>query len=65
MTQFSLVFIIAAGAIIGGAVGLLIGRAKACSAQACNVKANVAFSVIGGAFFGGVLAWYLATKASQ
>jgi len=65
MAQSSLFFIVAAGIIIGGAVGLLMGRAGMCSAESCNVKANLAFSVVGGAFFGGVLAWYLATKTGQ
>lgn len=48
-----------AGAVIGGALGLLVGRAKVCSASQCNVRANIALSMLGGAVFGAGVAWWL------
>jgi len=60
-----MIFTVAGGALIGGAVGLLIGRARTCSAETCNVKTSLAFAIIAGAFFGGVLAWYFVTKTAS
>jgi len=48
------------GAVAGAAVGFLIGRARACSAKECNVRANLAFSIVAGAVFGAaVMYWAL------
>jgi hypothetical protein len=49
----------AAGAVVGGLVGLLIGRARACSSEACNVHPNVMLAILGGAFFGAAVAYAL------
>jgi hypothetical protein len=49
-----------AGAVAGAAVGFLIGRARVCSAQECNVRANLVFSIVAGAVFGAaVMYWAL------
>ncbi|MGC9453261.1 MAG: hypothetical protein ACP5HU_00190 [Phycisphaerae bacterium] len=50
---------LAAGAIVGAGLGLVIGRAKSCSAEACKARVNVVFAVVAGAFFGAAAAWAL------
>lgn len=52
---------ILAGAILGGAVGVLIGRARACSGEPCNVRARTAYSIVAGAVFGAAVAYVLVT----
>lgn len=51
-----------AGAIVGGLLGLLIARARACSSEACHVRANLIFSVVAGAVFGAAVAWYFVSR---
>ena len=46
------------GAGLGAAGGVLIARARACSATSCHVKANFVASIVAGAFFGAAVAWY-------
>jgi len=46
------------GTTVGAMFGLLLARAKLCSAQTCHAKANLVFSIIAGAFFGAAVAWY-------
>ncbi len=46
-----------AGAIIGGGLGLFIGRARICSAEACHARLNMVFAILAGAFFGAAAAW--------
>jgi len=50
---------IIAGAIIGGAFGVLTGRASVCGAERCNAKVNLAASIVAGAVFGAAVAWWL------
>jgi|GEM_PF-2674005 len=52
---------ILAGAGAGALVGFGISRARGCSAQACNVRARAAYSIVAGAFFGAAVAYYLVT----
>ncbi len=47
------------GAVAGAAGGFLLGRARICSREKCNVKANMIFSILAGAFFGAAVAWAL------
>ena len=47
-----------AGAVAGGAVGFLLGRARVCSSEQYAVKANLIFSTLAGALFGAAVAWY-------
>jgi 7-keto-8-aminopelargonate synthetase-like enzyme len=47
------------GAALGAAGGLVAGRARVCSAEACRSRPNLIFSVIAGAVFGAAVAWYL------
>ena len=47
-----------AGAVAGGVFGYLFSRARTCSAEACNVRANVILSVVGWAVFAAALVWY-------
>jgi len=51
-----------AGAVAGGAGGLLLSRARLCSGESCHAKANVIFSIIAGALFGAAVAWYLINR---
>jgi hypothetical protein len=46
------------GAVTGGAVGFLAGRARLCSSDACRGRANMAASILGWAVFGAALAWW-------
>ncbi|MFP3936721.1 MAG: hypothetical protein ACLFVW_00175 [Phycisphaerae bacterium] len=46
-----------AGGIVGAGLGLVIGRARSCSAEACKARVNVVFAVVAGAFFGAAAAW--------
>lgn len=52
---------LSAGAIVGGALGLVIGKARTCSAEACHARVNVVFAVLAGAFFGAAAAWAIAS----
>jgi hypothetical protein len=53
---------ILAGALVGGAVGFLIGRARTCTAAKCNVKANrIAYAIAGAVFGAGVAFYYTAS----
>ena len=47
-----------AGAVIGGAMGFLMGRARVCTSQQCNVRGRRIFGALAGAVFGAALAWY-------
>jgi hypothetical protein len=51
-----------AGALIGGAFGVLLGRSKICSPTGCNLRANMIFSIIAGAVLGTSVAWWLTTR---
>jgi hypothetical protein len=53
---------ILAGALIGGAVGVLMGRARVCGAEKCNVRANMIASIVAGAAFGAAVAAYLSAR---
>jgi len=53
---------IVAGAMVGAALGLLAGRARLCSSEACHARANVVASVVAGAVFGAAAAYYLLSK---
>ena len=48
------------GASVGAVVGFVGSRAKGCSTGACNVRANVVYSIAAGAFFCAVVAWVVA-----
>lgn len=47
-----------AGAAVGAAAGFVLGRARLCSSERCNVRANLVYSILAGAFFGAVVAWH-------
>jgi len=51
-----------AGAAAGAAVGFFVGRAKVCSAKECNVRANLAFSILAGAVFEAAVAYWAASR---
>jgi hypothetical protein len=51
---------LATGAAVGAVLGLLIGRARACSSAACRVRPVLVFSMIAGAFFGAAVAYWFA-----
>ena len=53
---------ILAGALIGGTLGLFLGRARVCSVEGCNVKANMILSILAGAVFGAAMGYYLAAR---
>jgi uncharacterized YccA/Bax inhibitor family protein len=55
---------LAIGAAVGALGGWVIGRARACGSQACNVKASRVYSIVAGAFFGAAVAWYLMRSGS-
>ena len=46
------------GAAVGALLGVLLGRARVCSARACNVKATMILSIVAGAIFGAAVAWW-------
>lgn len=50
------------GATLGAIGGFVLGRARACSGGTCNVKANLAFSIVAGACFGGAVAYAIGTS---
>ena len=50
------------GALLGGAVGVLLGRARVCSSRTCNVKVNLVASIVACAAFGAAAAYYLASR---
>ena len=53
-----LVLKLIAGAAAGALLGFVLGRSRLCSSKACNVKANMIFSILAGAVFGAAVAWY-------
>ncbi len=57
-----LAFKIIAGVLAGGALGLLLGRARVCGTTQCNVKINLIASILAGAVFGAAVAFYFATR---
>jgi hypothetical protein len=48
------------GAGAGATLGYFLVRVRPCSTGACNVRANLIYSVIAGAVFGAGVAWYFA-----
>jgi hypothetical protein len=46
------------GAVIGGVLGMLTGKAKLCSGGKCRSRNQYVASIIAGAFFGAALAFY-------
>lgn len=40
------------GALLGSALGYALTRIRTCRPDACNVKANLWFSILAGAIFG-------------
>ncbi len=56
------VFIIALGAGLGAAGGLLLGRSYVCRTGACRAKPNLIFATLAGAVFGAAVAWYFANR---
>jgi NhaP-type Na+/H+ or K+/H+ antiporter len=50
------------GASLGAAGGVILSRARSCGSQACNVRANLIYSVIAGAVFGAAAAWYVMNR---
>jgi len=53
---------IVAGALIGAAVGVLLGRARVCSSETCHARANMVLSVVAAAVFGAAVAYYFAGR---
>jgi len=53
---------ILAGALIGAAAGVLMGRARLCRTEGCNVKANMIASIVAGAVFGAAVAFYFSHR---
>lgn len=53
---------ILAGAVIGAALGFLVGRTTLCSAAQCRSRARMIFSIVGCAIFGAALAWHLSVR---
>jgi hypothetical protein len=49
-----------AGAIVGGVLGLLLGRVKVCRSEQCRARPHLAASVIAGAVFGAGVAFHFA-----
>ena len=56
------IFVIALGAGLGAAGGLLLGRSYVCRAGACRAKPNLIFAMLAGAVFGASVAWYFANR---
>ncbi len=50
------------GAIIGGFVGVLIGRSNVCSSSHCTIRNRMIPSIVAGALCGALLAYRLATR---
>lgn len=50
------------GAAIGAGLGVVLGRARLCSSTRCNVRANMAFSILAGALFGAAVAWWYVNR---
>lgn len=51
-----------AGAVIGAALGFLLGRTTLCSAAQCRSRTRMIFSIVGCGIFGAALAWHLSTR---
>lgn len=49
---------IVAGAVLGGVVGLLLGRAKTCSSEQCHSRVRLLYSILACAVAGAALAWH-------
>jgi hypothetical protein len=51
-----------AGALIGGAVGILMGRARVCHSPHCHARLNMLASIAAAAVFGAAAAYYFAGR---
>lgn len=51
-----------AGALIGGAVGMLMGRARVCHSPHCHARLNMFASIAAAAVFGAAVAYYFANR---
>ena len=57
------IYKVIAGALVGAAVGLLIGRTKVCSSQGCNVRTNRLATLLAATVLGAAVAAWLASPA--
>ncbi len=53
-------FRIIGGAVIGGVLGMLAGKANLCSGGKCRSQSQYVASIIAGAFFGAAISFYFA-----
>lgn len=51
-----------AGALIGAAAGVLLGRAKVCRSEQCSARNNLLAGIVAMAVFGAAVAYYLSTR---
>lgn len=63
MQIIEIAFRILLGAAGGAFFGVLLGRAKLCSASHCKHKAKLTLTVLAGAAFGAAVAWSLIRPA--
>lgn len=51
-----------AGALVGVAVGMLMGRTRVCRSPHCHARLNMFASIAAGAVFGAAVAYYFASR---
>lgn len=53
---------LALGAVVGAVLGFFLGRAKVCSAQQCQSRGNLAFTMVACALVGAAVAYHLSAS---